>query len=136
MNRLTGTIDKITSTDHLSQVEVAVSPGLRFDVLLWETSRTCSYLHLKGTVEILFKETEVILGSNLTGLLSVANLFPAQVKAVTWGEILTEVVLDSSGFEVVAIVPTSSGPGLDLREGLNLQWMVKASEVTLSEVTP
>ena len=133
MNRLRGHITRIESNDHVSLVDVDVS-GDTFTATLLETPDDAPYLKVGNPVEILFKETEVSLAINLSGLISLRNRVNTTVTLVREGVILSEVVLEYRGQTISSIITTGSIKRLDIKPGDRVEALVKANEVTLREV--
>lgn len=132
MNRLRGHIASVQSNGHLSLVDVAVGADT-FTATLLETPETSPYLVSGTEVELLFKETEVSLAKNLTGLISLRNRFPAVVTAITRGEIMSEVALDYQGHPLSSVVTTRAVERLGLAVGDAVEALVKANEMSLME---
>ena len=133
MNKLRGRITHIESNDHVSLVDVDVM-GDSFTATLLETPDDAPYLRVGNVVEVLFKETEVSLAKGLSGLISLRNRVLTTVKQVRSGVILSEVVLDYRGQTISSIITTRSIKRLDIKQGDELEALVKANEVTLMEV--
>ena len=133
MNKLRGCITAIESNDHVSLVDVDVN-GDSFSATLLETPEDAPYLKVGNLVDVLFKETEVSLAKNLSGLISIRNRVKAKVVLVRSGIILSEVVLDYSGLSISSIITTRSIKRLEIKPGDEVEAMVKANEVTLMEV--
>ena len=133
MNKLRGRITAIESNDHVSLVDVDVS-GDSFTATLLETPDDAPYLQVGNAVEVLFKETDVSLAKNLSGLISLRNRMQATVKLVRGGAILSEVVLDYRGQSISSIVTSRSIKRLDIQAGDAIEALVKANEVSLMEV--
>lgn len=132
MNRLRGHIASVLSNGHLSLVDVAVGADT-FTATLLETPETSPYLVPGTEVELLFKETEVSLAKNLTGLISLRNRFPAVVTAIARGEIMSEVALDYQGHPLSSVVTTRAVERLGLVVGDAVEALVKANEMSLME---
>lgn len=132
MNRLNGTISTIESTDHLSLVDVEVA-GDTFTAIVVETPESADYLRVGNKVEVLFKETEVSLARDLSGLISLRNRMAATVRTIRRGKLLSEVQLDYKGMAVASVITTRSVDRLQLAEGDAVEGLVKANEVTLRE---
>ncbi len=130
MNRLHGRITAIESSEHLSLVDVAVA-GDTFTAILLETPASTPYLAVGKTVVVLFKETEVSLAKNLAGEISLRNRIRGTVKRVRHGQILSEVALDCHGQEIVSVITSRAVARLGLREGDNVEALIKANEVSL-----
>ena len=132
MNRLRGRIISIESNDHVSLVDVDVS-GDVFSATLLETPEDAPYLQPGNVVDVLFKETEVSLAKGLSGLISLRNRMSATVMQVRSGVILSEVVLDYRGQFISSIITTRSIGRMDIRQGDEVEALVKANEMTLME---
>ncbi len=132
MNRLRGRITGIESNDHLSLVNVAVGSDT-FTALLLETPLAAPYLAVGNAVTVLFKETEVSLAKNLSGLISLRNRIPVKVERIRRGVILSEVVLDYQGQQLTSIITTRAVTRLELHEGDEVEALIKANEVSLME---
>jgi len=133
MNRLLGTITAIESNAHLSLVDV-VAGQVSFTAMLMETPQNAPYLKVGNTVAVLFKETEVSLAKNLSGELSLRNIVRGIVRQIRRGDILCEVLLNCNGQMLTSIITTRAIKRLDLKEGDEVDALVKANEVSLMEV--
>lgn len=127
MNRLRGTISAVESAGHVRLVDVNVNDTTFSAILLEATER----LHPGAAVTLAFKETEVSLAKNLSGLISLRNRLPARVRAVEKGQVLAKVTLDYQGVDVVSIITTRSAERLDLKAGDAVEALVKANEMTI-----
>lgn len=133
MNRLRGKISGIESNGHVSLVDVAVN-GDTFAAILLEAPDSAPYLAVGNAVEVLFKETEVSLAKNLSGLISLRNRISGTVRTIRKGEILSEVVLDCGGHPVTSIITSRSIVRLNIKEGDEVEALIKANEVALTEI--
>jgi molybdate transport system regulatory protein len=134
MNRLRGRIAAIQCNGHLSLVDVEVGSESCTAVLL-ETPQNTPYLEVGHEVSLLFKETEVSLAKNLSGLISLRNRLPVTVMAITRGEIMSEVKLDYQGYPLCSIVTTRAVERLGLVPGDAVEALVKSNEMSLMEVS-
>ncbi len=130
MNRLRGSISKIESSDHLSLVDVKVGEDL-FSSIVIETPATATYLREGREVEMLFKETEVSIGKEIQGGLSLRNRMVSVIRRIDRGSLLSRVVLDYRGHSIISVITTRSTLGLELHEGDSVVGLVKANEMSL-----
>lgn len=130
MNKLIGTIINMQSSLEMSIVEVDVS-GDVFSALVLETPTTAAYLKCGKRVEIVFKETEVSIAKDLAGMISLRNRFKARIKRIEQHTILTKIVLSYTLNDIISIISTASAQRMDLREGDEIEWLVKTNEVSL-----
>lgn len=130
MNRLPGTISAIDMHGSIALVDVNVDNqhftatliGAGEDVAAWTPGMQ---------VVLLFKETEVSLAKNLTGLISMRNRLPGIVNSIERGRLLTRVGLDFGGRHIESIITTRSSHTLGLAVGDAVEGLVKANEMTL-----
>ncbi len=133
MNRLPGIIVAIECNDHLSLVDVVVGQDT-FTAMLLETPQHAPHLKVGNKVEVLFKETEVSLAKELSGKLSLRNIVRGTVRQIRCGDILCEVVLEREDQTLTSIITTRAVKRLELKEGDEVDALVKANEVSLIEV--
>ncbi len=131
MNKLKAKIVNIESNAHMSLVDLAVGNDILSATLL-ETPAQVDYLQVGKQVTVLFKETEVSLARNLTGLITLRNRLQAKVKYIERGEILSAVTLDYQGNALLSVVTTRGMDRLQLAVGDDVEALIKANEVVLS----
>jgi len=130
VNKLIGKIVLIESTQHMSMVDIDVQ-GDVFSSIVLETPASASYLKQGNSVQMLFKETEVSIGKNLTGLISLRNRFKGTIRRIERSEILSKIHLNYKSQEIVSIISTRSVQKLGLIDGDEVEWLVKTNEVSL-----
>ncbi|HZN43625.1 MAG TPA: TOBE domain-containing protein [Actinomycetota bacterium] len=64
--------------------------------------------------------------------ISARNQLKGTVRSVSHGEIMSEVVVDLGGQEVVAAITKASAEGLGLTEGTEVTVIIKATEVMVA----
>ena len=111
-------------------VDIDVSGDI-FSSIVLETPASAPYLKYGKGIIVLFKETEVSVAKNLTGLISLRNRFKAIVKRMEKSDILTKVFLQYKDKEIIAIISTRSAQKLGLMDGDQVEWLVKTNEVSL-----
>ena len=102
-----------------------------FSSIVLETPATAPYLKQGSIVTLLFKETEVSIGKNLSGLISLRNRFKATIKGLAKSDILTKVFLNYKSRDIVSIISTRSAQKLAMADGDAVEWLVKTNEVSL-----
>lgn len=125
MNKLSGKIIRVESTKTIALMEVKVHDDI-FSAIVLEPS-----FKEGDSVTMLFKETEVSIGKNLSGLISLRNRVNSRIKNIERDAILSKVVLDYQGNEIVSIITTRSVDRLGLKVGESVEWLVKANEMIL-----
>lgn len=130
MNKLVGKIVLIESSLHMSMVDIDVDGDI-FSSIVLETPVSAPYLKKGSNVTLLFKETEVSIGKNLSGLISLRNRFKGEIRRIEKSDILSKVFINYKGKEIVSIISTRSTQKLGLIDGDLVEWLVKTNEVSL-----
>ena len=133
MNSLQGVITAISTEKDISLVTIAAA-GETFSALVIDTPATAAYLKPHHQIRMVFKETEMAIGKNLSGSLSLRNRFNATIRQIQSGKILSSVSLDFKGHNLCAIITTQSVKELHLAAGDTVVGLVKTNEVSLMEV--
>ena len=133
MNKLKGKIENIESSEHLSLVEVNVVDVIITSIVI-ETPDTADYLKVGNEVSVLFKETEVSIGKNLSGGLSLRNRLPSIITRIEKGVLLSELTLDFRGNLIDSIITTKSVNRLALNPGDEVDGLIKTNEITIMKV--
>lgn len=131
MNTLQGEIATVDTDGNLSLVDIGLQTGHRMSALVVETPARCPWLQLGQPVQVLFKETEVSIAKNLTGDISLRNRLPGTIRQIRTGGLLAEITLESLGETVVSIITERSAQRLQLAVGDDVEWLVKANEISL-----
>lgn len=132
MNRLPGIIVAVASEGDISLVDVAVGENT-LTAMLVETAESAPYLEAGNAVSVLFKETEVSLGKDLSGRLSLRNRLQGEIADIRKGKLLAEVTLDCGGHRLVSVITRRAAERLELAVGDRVDALIKANEVMLGE---
>jgi len=132
VNKLKATIVNIESSEHISLVDLRANGDI-FSCVIIETAETADYLIIGNEVHILFKETEVSIGKNLSGEISLRNRLHVTIKQIHKGAVLTSLLLDYKGIEIGSVITTRSANNLQLKVGDEVTGLVKANEVSIME---
>ena len=133
MNKLTGKIKHIKNSEYLSEVTIALENNAMFNVFLVETPQTASYLQHEQKINLLFKETEVIISKNLTPDISIQNQLKAEIIEIKPGKILSEIILKSHVGEIKSLLGSTLLQQMNFAESQEVLILVKANEIMLSE---
>jgi len=68
--------------------------------------------------------------------LSARNQFIGTIVSVTNGAVMSEVVIDIGGHQIVSLISTSSAKRLKLKKGKSAVAVIKATEVIISTDVP
>lgn len=134
MNRLRGLITEIETDGSISLVTIRAEETL-FSSTVIDTSESASYLEVGKDIIMMFKETEMSIGKNLSGGLSLRNRFKATITAIDRGKVLTKIAIDFRGHRLCSVITTRSAQNLDLTIGDPVEGLVKTTEISLMEVS-
>ncbi len=130
MNKLKGKIIDVQSSDNISMIYVDVDGDTLSSIVL-EGKKTPSNYKVGDSVTLLFKETEVGIGKDLTGMISLRNRFKSIIKKIEKGPILAKITLTYKKHTLESIISTRSTDQMKLKEKEEVEWLVKTNEVTL-----
>lgn len=130
MNKLSGIISKIQQSGAILLVDVDVN-GHGFSAMLIESSTHPEWLQEGNLIYLVFKETEVSLAKNLSGIISLRNRMKCKVQHIERGELLSTVSLLFQNYIVTSAITTRSVDVLQLAIGDEVEALVKANEVSL-----
>ncbi len=130
MNKLKGKIKDIQSSDNISIIHVDVE-GDVFSSIVLEGKKGGANYKIKDDVTLLFKETEVGIAKDLTGMISFRNRFKSVITKVDKGPILAKVTLRYRNHTIESIISTQSVLQMKLKDKEEVEWLVKTNEVTL-----
>jgi molybdopterin-binding protein len=66
-------------------------------------------------------------------MLSARNQIKGTVKSIRPGKVMAEVVIESSGIEIVSVISMGSVERMDLKEGDKATAVIKATEVMIEK---
>lgn len=130
MNKLKGKIVEIESSDNISIIRVDVD-GDVFSSIVLEGKKGLSNYKIKDPVTLLFKETEVGIAKDLTGMISLRNRFKSVITKIDKGPILAKVTLNYKDHTIESVICAQSAVQMKLKNNEEVEWLVKTNEVTL-----
>ena len=130
MNKLPGTITKIQQSGAILLVDVDVD-GHGFSAMLIESASHPEWLQEGNLIDLVFKETEVSLAKNLSGMISMRNRMKCMVQYIDRGELLSKVTLKFMDYMITSAITTRSVDSLRLEVGDEVEALIKANEVSL-----
>jgi molybdopterin-binding protein len=132
MNSLKGEIEQIDISGNLSLVGIKVGE-CHFKSIVVETPETVDYLKIGRAVDVLFKETEVIIGIGENMQISLRNKMTSTITAIEKGKLLAKLVLQTNAGKVISIITSNAVENLNLKEGSQVMAMVKTNEILLAK---
>ena len=130
MNKLPGRITKVQQSGAILLVDVDVD-GHGFSALLIESATHPEWLQTGNTIDLVFKETEVTLAKNLSGIISMRNRMKCIVQQIERGELLSKISLKFQEYIVTSAITTRAVDSLQLTIADKIEALVKANEVSL-----
>ena len=131
MNSLTGNIVQLDVSGNLTLAHVKIMPHLILQAIVIATPKTAAYLNTGQSVNVLFKETEVIVSTDSQSNISLQNRIPASIATIEGGQLLSRLNLISEAGKVNAIICTSAVKEMQLKAGTPVVAMVKLNEIIL-----
>ena len=130
MNKLNGFIKEVTVSPYMALIQVE-HMGDFFTAAIQETPVGAARFKKDIEVTLIFKETEVLLAKGLSGKISLRNRAFAFVKSIETAGVLTRVTLDYKGQRIASVITTPGVIYLDIKVGDEIEWLIKANEVSL-----
>jgi molybdopterin-binding protein len=131
MNKLRGNIEKVKSHDGLSLIEVKVGDTLLKSVVISDSSEN-SYIKEGELVELLFKETELIISTDINPKISLQNQLNCTIESINKGKVLSQVYLSFNEDKISSIITTNSVERLGLSDGKRVIALIKTNEIMIS----
>jgi molybdate transport system regulatory protein len=131
MNKILGTITEITTEGSLSLVKLKAQNSILTSIVI-DTQETASYLKTGNEIKILFKETEVILAKEITGIISLQNKMECIVDSFEKGNLLCKIVLNFGANKITSVITRTAFDQLDIQENDEITAMIKTNEISLS----
>ncbi|KIM11959.1 MAG: hypothetical protein KU37_03680 [Sulfuricurvum sp. PC08-66] len=126
MNSLRATVDAVRTVDALSIVYASHST-MKLQSMLLDVDPT---VRIGASVELLFKENEVLLAS-IDSRLSARNAFVGRIVDAHIGILLASVTITAGDTTITSIVTRDAWEYLDLAIDQEVQWCIKSNEVSL-----
>jgi len=132
MNSLKGKIEAVNVSGDLSIVTVKVN-NTNFSAIVIDTPKTDNYLVKGNPVNVIFKETEVIIGIGSVEGISLRNKLFGEVISIASDTLLSKLVVDTDVGEITSIITSKSVKRLKIEIGTKLTAMIKTNELMLSK---
>ncbi|MDH7447776.1 TOBE domain-containing protein [Aquimarina sp. 2201CG14-23] len=132
MNIFSGHISEIEVNGSLSMVSVQINKHIELKTIVVETPDTAAYLRKGNSVDILFKETEVIIAKQDNLLISIQNKIEGTIQEIEKGMLLSKLMVSTQIGEVIAILSTEAVDRLLLIEDEKVCVMIQTNEIMIS----
>jgi len=132
MNSLQGKITSIENQGNLSLVTIKAGP-ITLKSIVIETPASAGYLKEGKEINILFKETEVIIGKENDAQISLQNRIPCTILNIKKGALLSKLSLKYEEYLIGSVITSRAVEQLNLSEGDKVVAFIKTNEVMLSQ---
>ena len=130
MSQLVATIKKINSVDNLNIVEFDFN-GLTLKMMSLDLNDD---VKIGKKVELSVKPSNISIAKNLIGEISLSNQIVATIQSLENGQLLTSVILKINDTLLESIITVDSSKRMNLQIGGNVTILIKASDLSISEV--
>lgn len=130
MNQLEGTIQEVKTAGNLSVITI-LAQDTELTAVVLENPRDNVYLKPGNRILALFKETEVSIGKDLSGELSIRNRFLGPVAWIEKGELLSKIGVQFGDMVLQSVITTRSCDQLGIQPGDRVTALVKSNEIML-----
>jgi molybdate transport system regulatory protein len=130
MNILHGHISNLKHFEGLSLLEITID-DYSVKVILIDDQKNSEF-SIGKKVEVLFKETEVVISKGNTDLLSLQNQFKCEIISIKTGELLSQIHLKFNDYSISSIITTDSTKKLKLMDGDSVTALVKTNEIMVA----
>lgn len=132
MNVLKGNIAEVRVNGELSIVRVEVAGNLLSTIVI-DTPETADYLVPGEKVKVIFKETEVIIGTGSTEGISLRNKFRGTVERIDSDILLSKLTIATPVGSITSIITSNAVAELGIELGSEVTAMIKTNELILSK---
>lgn len=132
MNSFQGEITNLQTSGELSRVKIQIGSE-QLSTIVIGNSESMTYLGLGNRIQVIFKETEVIIAKGDTSTLSLQNQIKGQISRINQGDLLSKIEVNTSIGIVKSIITSNAVQQLELKEGEEVIAMIKSNEIMLAE---
>ncbi|NOQ92744.1 MAG: tobe domain protein [Flavobacteriaceae bacterium] len=132
MNSLKGKIEAVNVSGDLSIITIKVNKT-NFSAIVIDTPETDPYLVKGNPVQVIFKETEVIIGMGSVEGISLRNKLFGEVISIASDNLLSKLVINTDVGKITSIITSNSVKRLKIEIGTKLTAMIKTNELMLSK---
>jgi len=131
MNKLTGYIIRQTKVDDLCLLEIDVDSVIFKSIIIEEQSVS---IYKKGDgVNLLFKETEVILTKDKNIEISLQNKLLCKIESIEKGQLLSVLNMQFNSNLISSIITTKSVEKLNIKVNDEVLALIKTNEIMISK---
>ena len=132
MNSYSGHIEQLETSEDLTLVTIRVGEKVVFKSIIIDTPKTVNYLELGHKIDVVFKETEVVISTEPNPPISLQNKVDGKITALLAGDLLSRLEIATEIGPLVAIISSNAIKSLKLKIGMSLTALIKLNEITLA----
>jgi molybdate transport system regulatory protein len=132
MNSYSGYIEQLETSEDLTLVTIRVGEKVVFKSIIIDTPKTVNYLELGHKIDVVFKETEVVISTEPNPPISLQNKIDGKITSLLAGDLLSRLVIATDIGPVVAIISSNAIKSLNLKIGMSVTTLIKLNEITLA----
>lgn len=133
MNKLTGIITQIQQSGAILLVDVEVD-GHHFSALIIDSLASSLWIKKGNSIDIVFKETEVLLAKRLTANISIQNRMTCVVQNLERGVLLSKITLLFQKYMITSAITTRAFDSLQIVVGDEIEALINANEIALVKI--
>ena len=130
MNKLQAKIFSITKSQGVVLVDLMLDE-IQLSAMMVSSYNEPQWLKTGETVTVAFKETEVSIGKNMSGQISLRNRIPCNVTHIDQGEIMSLLHLKYTDNIIISAITTRSVNQMNISVGDEVTALIKANEISI-----
>ncbi len=130
MNKLSGNIKNIETSDNISLIDIEVHDSIFCSIVI-NTDGTDDYLKVGNNINLLFKETEVDILPYRNKKLEKKNKLVTKIDSFKLGKILTELNMNYYGNKLTALILSRHMKKYNFQIGDKIILLIRTQEILL-----
>ena len=133
-NQISGIVELISNGTVNAEVYIKLKSGHTIVSVITNTAVNNLDLNLGDEVVAIFKSNTVLISTDIKLNISARNKFSGTIDSINQGEINSELVIDiGNGDKIASVITTNSIETLNIKEGMQVSAIIKASDVMLGK---
>ncbi|MFZ9046818.1 MAG: TOBE domain-containing protein [Cyclobacteriaceae bacterium] len=132
MNILPGHISELNEEGKLTIAKVRVRDS-EFTSIVINEGNNEDYLAVDHPINVMFKETEVIIGVGENLQISLRNQLPGTITKIDQSDLLCKLTMDTTAGVIKSMITRNAVESLRLQVGKKVVAMIKTNEILLSK---
>lgn len=133
MNKVEGTILSVEQSGRFLLATVKVTDQITLKAIALDAPDTEDLMQIGNAINLLFKESEVVIGLDKEHDISLQNKLPGTIINIEKGVLISKLYIATDAGNIVSIISTNSVQRLKLEADKKIIAMIKLNEMMLSE---